>query len=103
MRLRFGYLDGADEVAMLRRRLDRAADDVVLKVLSGPAELIAMRRSLEHVEGSGDLLEYVVALIGSTRAHPQIQVGASPRAGLFPVQLARGQAVLRGPDYVRPD
>jgi MoxR-like ATPase len=103
MRLRFGYLTSADEVAMLQRRLDRAADNVDLKVLSGPAELVAMRRSLEHVEVSPDLLEYVVALIGATRANPQIQVGASPRGGLFLVQLARGQAVLRGRDYVIPD
>jgi MoxR-like ATPase len=103
MRLRFGYLNSADEVAMLQRRLDRAADNVDLKVLSGPAELVAMRRSLEQVEVSPDLLEYVVALIGATRANPQIQVGASPRGGLFLVQLARGQAVLRGRDYVIPD
>jgi MoxR-like ATPase len=103
MRLRFGYLNSADELAMLQRRLDRAADNVDLKVLSGPAELMAMRRSLERVEVSPDLLEYVVALIGATRANPQIQVGASPRGGLFLVQLARGQAVLRGRDYVIPD
>jgi MoxR-like ATPase len=103
MRLRFGYLNSADEVTMLQRRLDRAADNVDLKVLSGPAELVAMRRSLEQVEVSPDLLEYVVAMIGATRANPQIQVGASPRGGLFLVQLARGQAVLRGRDYVIPD
>src|SRR5262249_6817041 len=103
MRLRFGYLTGADEVAMLQRRLDRAADEVDLKVLTGPAELIAMRRSLEQIEVSPDLLEYVVALIGATRSHAQIHVGASPRGGLFLVQLARGQAVLRGRDYVIPD
>jgi MoxR-like ATPase len=103
MRLRFGYLDTADEIAMLQRRLDRAADEVELTVLTGPAELIAMRRSLEQVEVSPDLLSYVVALIGATRANAQIQVGASPRGGLFLVQLARGQAVLRGRDYVIPD
>jgi MoxR-like ATPase len=103
MRLRFGYLRAPDEVAMLQRRLDRASDEVELRTLTGPAELIAMRRSLEQVEVSADLLEYVVALIAATRSNPQIQVGASPRGGLFLVQLARGQAVLRGRDYVIPD
>ena len=103
MRLRFGYLTSADEVAMLQRRLDRAADEIELTAITGPAELIAMRRSLEQVEVSPDLLEYVVALIGATRANPQIQVGASPRGGLFLVQLARGHAVLLGRDYVIPD
>jgi MoxR-like ATPase len=103
MRLRFGYLRSVDEVTMLKRRLDRAADEVELNALTSPAELIAMRRSLEQVEVSADLLEYVVALIGATRSNSQIQVGASPRGGLFLVQLARGQAVLRGRDYVIPD
>ncbi len=103
MRLRFGYLSPDDEVSMLQRRIDRAAEQVELKPLTSPAELIAMRRSLESVEVSPDILEYVVALIGATRQHPQIQVGASPRGALFLVQLARGHAVLRGRDFVIPD
>ncbi len=103
MRLSFGYLSDTDEIAMLQRRLDRARDEADLRALTSPAELIAMRRSLEQVEVSPDLLEYVVALVGATRQNTQIQVGASPRGGLFLVQLARGQAVLRGRDYVIPD
>jgi MoxR-like ATPase len=62
-----------------------------------------MRRSLEQVEVSPDLLEYVVAIIRATREHSQIQVGASPRGGLALVQLGRGQALLRQRDYVIPD
>jgi MoxR-like ATPase len=103
MRLRFGYLRSDDEVEMLQRRINRAAAEVTLSPLTSPGELIAMRRSLELVEVTADLLEYVVALIGATRQHPQIQVGASPRGGLFTMQLARGFAVLRGRDYVVPD
>ena len=67
------------------------------------AELLAMRESLEQVEVSPDLLDYVVSIVGATREHPQIQVGASPRGGLALVQLARGQALLRQRDYVIPD
>ena len=47
-----------------------------------------MRRSLEQVEVSPDLLDYVVAIVRATREHPQIQVGASPRGALALVQLA---------------
>jgi MoxR-like ATPase len=103
LRLRFGYLEGSDEALMLQRRLDRATDEITLRALSGPAELIAMRRSLEQVEVSPDLLDYVVALVGATRLNPQIQVGSSPRGGLFLIQVARGRAVLHGRDYVIPD
>jgi MoxR-like ATPase len=103
MRLRFGYLASGDELTMLQRRIDRAVAEVTLAPVASAAELIAMRDSLEQVEVSPDLLEYVVALITATRTNPQVQVGASPRGGLFITQLARGYAVLRGRDYVIPD
>ena len=103
MRLRLGYLQTADEVLMLQRRLDRATERAELGQITNAAELTAMCRSLEQVEVAPDLLEYVVAIIRATRDHPQIQVGASPRGGLALVQLARGQALLRGRNYVIPD
>ena len=93
----------ADEIAMLARRLDRKTERAELRQVVDAAELLAMRESLEQVEVSADLLDYVVSIVGATREHPQIQVGASPRGGLALVQLARGQALLRQRDYVIPD
>lgn len=103
IRLRLGYLHAADEVRMLQRRLDRGTETAQLGQITDAAQLIEMRRSLEQVEVSPDQLEYVVAITRATRQHPQVQVGASPRGGLALVQLARGQALLRGRDYVVPD
>jgi MoxR-like ATPase len=103
MRLRLGYLQTADEVLLLQRRLDRATERAELSQVTDSSELTAMRESLEQVEVSPDLLEYVVAIIRTTREHSQIQVGASPRGGLALVQLARGEALLRKRDYVIPD
>jgi MoxR-like ATPase len=103
MRLRLGYLQAGDEVAMLQRRLDRATERAELRQITDAAELTAMRESLEQIEVSPDVLEYVVAIIRATREHPQIQVGASPRGGLALVQLARGHALLSQRDYVIPD
>jgi MoxR-like ATPase len=103
MRLRLGYLATSDEVAMLQRRLDRRQEATTLRPVTTAAELLSMRASLERVEVSPDILEYVVAIISATRTHPQIQVGASPRGGLALVQLARAQAVLEQRDFVIPD
>ena len=103
LRLRLGYLQTADEVAMLQRRLDRRTENAVLEQVTNAVELLTMRTSLEDVEVSPDLLEYAVALVRATRGHRQIQVGASPRGGLALVQLARGQALLQLRDYVTPD
>jgi MoxR-like ATPase len=103
MRLRLGYLSAGDETDMLRRRVDRAAENVELNPVTTPAGVLAMRDSLERVEVTPDLLDYVVAIVTATRKDAQVQIGASPRGGLALVQLARGQALLSQRDYVVPD
>jgi MoxR-like ATPase len=103
LRVRMGYLAASEEAGMLRARVDRAVPEAVLRTLSGPGEMLAMRAAVEGVEVDDDLLEYVVALVRATRAHPHIQVGASPRGGLALVQLARARAVLDLRDYVTPE
>ena len=103
MRLRLGYLTANDETDMLRRRVDRATEYVALAPVTDAQGLLAMRESLERIEISDDLLDYVIAIVTATRKDPQIQVGASPRGGLALIQLARGQALLRERDYVVPD
>jgi MoxR-like ATPase len=103
MRLRLGYLTATDETDMLRRRVDRATELVALTPVTDAKGLLAMRDSLEGIEISDDLLDYVIKIVTATRTDPQIQVGASPRGGLALVQLARGQALLHQRDYVVPD
>lgn len=103
MRVRLGYLDPADEVHMLRRRLDRGSAPPVLDAVVDSAELGMMRESLETVSVHQDVLDYVVALAEATRSHPQVIVGASPRAELDLVQLMRGLAILNGRDYAIPE
>jgi MoxR-like ATPase len=76
---------------------------VTLTPVTDAAGLLAMRESLERVEISDDLIDYVTAIVAATRRDPQIQVGASPRGGLALIQLARGQALLHSRDYVTPD
>ena len=103
LRLRLGYLTETDEHEMLRRRLDRGSAAVVVEQVVDAADLLAMRESLEQVSVHHDVLGYVVALANSTRHHPQVEVGASPRAELDLVQLARARALLAGRDFVIPE
>jgi MoxR-like ATPase len=103
LRVRMGYLTPAEETGMLRARVDRAAPEAQLRTLTGPGEVLAMRAAVERVEVDDDLLAYVVALVGATRAHQHVQVGSSPRGGLALVQLARARAVLDLRDYATPE
>ncbi|MFD4183036.1 AAA family ATPase [Rhodococcus sp. NPDC058514] len=103
LRLRLGYLGAVDEQEMLQRRLDRGAATVAVRAIVTAEELHAMRGSVEQVSVHPDVLRYVVSLAAATRSHPQVEVGASPRAELDLVQLARARALLNGRDYVIPE
>src|ERR1700758_3257584 len=103
IRLELRYLSERDEGWMLRRRLARgAAEGTVNEIVDGH-DLLAMRESVEQVTVHEDVLHYVVSLATATRHHPQVAVGASPRAELDLVQLARARALLLGRDYVIPE
>jgi MoxR-like ATPase len=103
VRLELRYLSESDEVAMLRRRLDRGSTETIVNQVVDAHDLLAMRESVEQVSVHEDVLHYVVSLAAATRHHPQVAVGVSPRAELDLVQLARARALLLGRDYVTPE
>ncbi|WP_278313566.1 AAA family ATPase [Lolliginicoccus levis] len=103
VRLSVGYLGEEDERSMLQRRLDRGSKPATAQAILDAGDLLDMRETLENVTVHPDVLRYVVSFARATRSHPKIEVGASPRAELDLVQLARGRAVLAGRDYVIPE
>src|ERR1700743_2465970 len=103
IRLELRYLSEQDEASMLRRRLDRGSAEPTVNQVVDAHNLLAMRDSVEQVSVHEDVLHYVVSLAAATRHHPQVAVGASPRAELDLVQLSRARALLLGRDYVIPE
>ena len=49
------------------------------------------------------LRRYIVSLSEGTRVHPDIYLGASPRASIMLLRAARAMAAAEGRDYVIPD
>ncbi|MFZ0831526.1 MAG: MoxR family ATPase [Mycobacterium sp.] len=103
IRLELKYLSPPDETSMLRRRLERGSAQPTVSQVVDAEDLLEMRESVEQVTVHDDILHYVESLAGATRNHPQVAVGASPRAELDLVQLARARALLEGRDYVIPE
>ncbi|MCV7151233.1 AAA family ATPase [Mycolicibacterium pyrenivorans] len=103
IRLELKYLSGPEETTMLRRRLDRGSVPPTVQQVVDDRDLLAMQESVEQVTVHDDVLQYVVSLATASRQHPQVAVGASPRAELDLVQLARARALLAGRDYVIPE
>ncbi|MET8422976.1 MULTISPECIES: AAA family ATPase [unclassified Nocardia] len=103
MQLRLGYLSETDEMNMIRRRLERGSQPAQIGQVVDADGLLEMRQSVEFVTVHPDVVGYVVSLASATRGHPQVEVGASPRAELDLVQMARARALLHGRDYVVPE
>ena len=58
---------------------------------------------VEKVFIRDELLDYIAALVHRTRSHPDLYLGASPRASLAILRLSKAVAALAGRDFVTPD
>jgi MoxR-like ATPase len=103
VKLSIGYPKAEEEDEILRRRADRKQDVIALQPVITPELFLAMRAVVEDVIIDADVRRYMVDLVGSTRNHRQVMVGASPRASLALLKLGRAWAVIQGRNYVIPD
>jgi MoxR-like ATPase len=101
-RISMGYPSAESELAML----DAHGSSSPLETLEPVAQaedirdLIAAVRTVHVAEL---LKQYVIRLVGATRASPELRLGASPRATLHLLRAGRARAALDGRDFVIPD
>lgn len=103
IKLSVGYPSQAEEQEIIERRRARQKEEVELKPIVSGEDFLAMRQAVETVYIEPDLEKYIVALVTETRRDRRVAVGASPRASLALLKLARAQAAFDGRDYVLPD
>jgi MoxR-like ATPase len=103
VRVRLGYPaeDGEREIA---RRYREAAEplEAVTRV-AGTEALRALQDAARTVHVGDDVERYAVALVRGTRQHPDLRLGASPRASVGLYRTAQAWAILDGRDFVLPD
>jgi MoxR-like ATPase len=108
-KVKLTYPSKADELVILDRMAGIAPDLAVETVLT-PADLLVLQQTVDEVYVDPKIKNYVLDLVHATRragdygldVGPLIQFGASPRATLFLVRAAKGQAFLDGRGYVTP-
>ncbi|MGW0246347.1 AAA family ATPase [Nocardia goodfellowii] len=102
-RLRLGYSTAGEEKSLLRRRMERTGQAPRARQILDAGAVLGLRDAVDAVTAHDDILEYIVALARATRTHVHVAVGASPRAELDLLQLARAYALLGGRDFVVPE
>ena len=103
MKIGIGYPTKEQEKEILERRRRRREDDVRISPVQSADQVLAMQQGVEDVHVDDAIETYIVEIVTRTRAHSQVEVGASPRGSLALLKLSRALAVLRGRDYVLPD
>ncbi len=103
MRIGFGYPTAEEEYDVLRTRVARRHEEVVLDPVTDAAGVIEMQEAVEEVEVDRSVAEYCVALVGASRSHRDVLIGASPRGSLALMLTARAVAVISGRDFVLPE
>ena len=101
VRLSLGYPSARDEIAMVMNRQGRNPLEELNPLLSRE-NLVAMQDAVAATYMGEAVVKYLVDLIGATRKHEDILRGASPRATLSVMSMAKAVARLRGRDYVIP-
>jgi len=66
-------------------------------------DLVRAMEAVSQVHVSETFIEHVVSVVTKTRSHPDVELGASPRAGISLIKAGRARALLHGRRYVVPD
>ena len=101
------YPSAEEERAIVARHGHRTVmprlDEFGLTPVSDLDGLGAARKTITGVRLGDDIVGYIVDLVRTTREHPSLQFGVSPRAANMLASSARSHAALGGRDYVIPD
>jgi MoxR-like ATPase len=96
LRIEMGYPGPDQERAMLKLHSQPMA--LVPQVFT-PDVILAMQAQTHHVYGTEELFAYIIELSEASRKHPDVALGASPRASLCLLRCARARALLEGRTY----
>jgi MoxR-like ATPase len=102
MRLSLGYPPLADEARMLAQQTSDPPQDFLEPVCTA-ADVLAAAEDAKAVYVEESVNRYVVALLRHTRADQRLYLGASPRAGIALLRVAKARALRSGRSFVSPD
>ncbi len=100
------YPSAGEELEIYQRfvsgRLKLGGATRALQPVFAPGEVARVQALLDGVHVEAPVLEYLRDLVGATRRSPVISAGASPRAGLAWLAVARARAAMDGRSFVIP-
>ena len=102
LRLRLGYPQPIEEIVILDEQKRTHPLEDLEEVLT-VEELREMQAAVREIYVDSSVSDYIVRLVGTTRSHPDVYLGASPRGSIALYRAGQALAGLLGRDYVIPD
>ena len=102
LRIRLGYPSPQEEIAMLDSQQYQHPLENLQQVVT-VEDLIAAQNAVRNVYLNHDIKNYIVSLVTTSRQHPDVYLGASPRGALALYRASQARAAIAGRDYVIPD
>jgi MoxR-like ATPase len=102
MRISLGYPDPEDEITMMDSQQYVHPVEGIGQVVD-VEELLEAQEVVKSIYIDNSVKEYIVAVVGETRKHPDVYLGASPRGSLALYKTGQARAAILGRDYVIPD
>lgn len=99
-RVKIGYPDREHEIAMLDLH---SRPTPKLTAISSAEEIVSIQSQLDLVYCSKELKGYIIDLVRTSRQHPDLLLGASPRAAINLMKAARSHALLNGREFMTHD
>lgn len=102
LRIEMGYPRPEEELTILSaQQIQHPIQNIQQSVYI--EELIQAQQAVTRVYAAEEIKQYIVSIIDSTRKHPDIRLGSSPRGSLALFRASQARAAMAGRDYVLPD
>ena len=102
LKIKMGYPTEREEIEVLSRAESKAPITTIESVIT-VQQLIELQGKVQQIHVSDRVKEYIVSLARSTRQHPRVYLGVSPRASIALMKACQAYAFMKNRDFVTPD
>ncbi len=102
LRISLGYPSASDEITIMERQQYHHPIEE-LSPVANTSDILLLQETVKNIYVDDLVKQYIASLVGATRHHPSIYLGASPRGSLGLFRTAQAHALLQGRDFVLPD
>lgn len=104
-KIKVAYPSVVEEIEIIQTHHDRKGKkpEEKIKPILLPKKLLEFKQQIHEVLIEEKIIKYIADVIASTRNHPHLYLGASPRASIATMHTAKAFAALNGRDFVIPE